>query len=70
MKTRGVIGARIVAVRQERRRMNGGTVSLIQAIKLDNGHVLTFAVVESEIANAVEGINHAPARPAKVPPGR
>ena len=60
MKTRGVIGARIVAVRQERRQMNHGPVSHILAIELDNGRVLTFSVAEGEGDYAIDGTNHAP----------
>ncbi len=63
MKTRGVIGARIDAVRQERRQANHGPVSHIVAIELDNGRVLTFAVAEGESTYAIEGTNHAPKRP-------
>lgn len=63
MKTRGVIGARIDAVRQERRRANHGPVSHIVAIELDNGHVLTFAVAEGESTYAIEGPTTPPKRP-------
>ena len=60
MKTRGVIGARIVAVRQERRQTNAGQEWHIEAIELDNGHVITFRVCEGEAEYSVAGHNHAP----------
>lgn len=60
MKTRGVIGARIVAVRQERRQTNAGQAWHIESIKLNNGRVLTFRVCEGDAEYSIAGHNHAP----------
>lgn len=62
MNTRGVIGARIVAVRQVRTQTPTGQAWHIEAIELDNGHVLTFAVTEGEGEYTITGHNHTPER--------
>jgi len=61
MKTRGVIGKRIVAVQQQRTRSNFGTnVYTIHSIQLDDGTRIYFNVIELDDRDpevyAVEGI--------------
>ena len=65
MKTRGVIGKRIVAVQQQRTRSNFGTnVYHIQSIQLDDGTRILLNVVELDDRDpevyAVDGIVLAP----------
>ena len=43
---------------------NGGVAYHVEQIELGNGHVLTFAVHETEgTGYVIEGTNHAPERP-------
>lgn len=61
MKTRGVIGKRIVAVQQHLTRSNFGTnVYHVQSLLLDDGTKIVFNVVELDDRDpevyAVEGI--------------
>jgi hypothetical protein len=55
MKARDVIGRRIVAVRQERVRLNTGrTAYHVDAFVLDDGTVVNFDTADREDDNVVE----------------
>lgn len=61
MKTKGVIGKRIVAIQQEVRRDGHGIVTVsVYGIKLENGWILRPVVREMENDYAVEFVIHKP----------
>lgn len=55
MRARDVVGRRIVAVRQERVRLNTGRVTYhVDALVLDDGTVVNFDTVDRENDSVVE----------------